>query len=342
MNYAPVIIPTLNRVDHLRRCVNSLLGNAEAEYTELFISVDYPPSEKYRNGYQEVKDYVKTIKGFKKVNVFYQECNLGPGLNVEFLINQVRNLQQETYIITEDDNEFSANYLSYVNWALNEFKNDPNIFAVCSKSDFSVKDESDYFKSKAYSPYGTGFWLKKLDEGYSFLQDDNISRMLKTREQVKKITSCSQHILSYLASDLLREVPAMRGRNDQITHVDIWMNVYCIVKDKYNVYPIIPKSRNWGNDGSGVHSPSKVETYDIHPELLDDLDEWTDEPVMSAIQEHTVNQLFSNHFPVPPKSIIRAYLIIFLYNVLRPKQFERFKTFMLRKKEKKTEEIYYG
>lgn len=342
MNCAPIIIPTLNRINHLRRCVNSLLGNAEAQYTELFISVDYPPNEKYWNGYNEVKDYVKTISGFKKVNIYYQEYNLGPGLNGEFLINQVRNLQQEAFIYTEDDNEFSVNYLSYVNWALNEFKENPDIFAVCSKPDFSVRRVADFFKAKAFSPYGTGFWIEKLDECYLFLNEDNISQMLESREQMKKITSCSRHILSYLACDLLREVPAMRGRNDQITHVDIWMNVYCFIKDKYNIYPIIPKSINWGRDGSGVHSPSRLKSNDNNSELLDNLDEWKEEPVLSAMQEHTINRLYSKHFHVSFKSTVRAYLVVFLYNVLHPKQFEWFKTFMLRNKKKNTEDIYYG
>ncbi len=71
MEYAAVIIPTLNRIDHLKRCVNSLLKNAEAQNTDLYISVDYPPADKYRVGYEEVKKYVKTISGFKNVYIYF-------------------------------------------------------------------------------------------------------------------------------------------------------------------------------------------------------------------------------------------------------------------------------
>ena len=47
MNFAPIIIPTLNRCDHLKACLESLNNNHNAENTEVFVSVDYPPSEKY-------------------------------------------------------------------------------------------------------------------------------------------------------------------------------------------------------------------------------------------------------------------------------------------------------
>ncbi len=36
MVYAPIIIPTLNRYEHLKRCVKSLQQNGWAKYTELY------------------------------------------------------------------------------------------------------------------------------------------------------------------------------------------------------------------------------------------------------------------------------------------------------------------
>ncbi len=52
--YAPVAIPTLNRIDHLKRCISSLAKNEYAKYTNIYISVDYPPNEKYLDGYNEI------------------------------------------------------------------------------------------------------------------------------------------------------------------------------------------------------------------------------------------------------------------------------------------------
>ena len=69
----PVLIPTLDRYEHLKRCVESLTENPEAKDTELFISVDYPPAEKYVEGYEKIRNYVPTITGFRDVHLYYQD-----------------------------------------------------------------------------------------------------------------------------------------------------------------------------------------------------------------------------------------------------------------------------
>ena len=127
MEYVPVVIPTLNRYDHLKRCVESLKNNQESKYTDLYISVDFPPADKYKEGYETIKEYVKTITGFNNVHLYYQKENLGPGFNRLFLMDEARK-EHNTYVFTDDDNEFSPNALAYMNWALETFKNDTRYF----------------------------------------------------------------------------------------------------------------------------------------------------------------------------------------------------------------------
>ena len=64
MTYYPVIIPTLNRYEHFKNCVESLSNNLYANETELVVGLDYPPSEKYIDGWKKIKDYIPSIKGF--------------------------------------------------------------------------------------------------------------------------------------------------------------------------------------------------------------------------------------------------------------------------------------
>ena len=101
--YAPVIILTLNRYEHLKRCISSLQKNGWAKYTPLYISVDFPPASKYEEGYQKICEYLKSgIDGFASVTVFYQRNNLGAYKNELFLIDEVRK-QYDRYIFTEDE-----------------------------------------------------------------------------------------------------------------------------------------------------------------------------------------------------------------------------------------------
>ena len=60
MIYAPVIIPTLNRYEHFCKCLESLEICTGAEYTDVYMALDYPPSDKY-------------VDGWKKVDAFLQE-----------------------------------------------------------------------------------------------------------------------------------------------------------------------------------------------------------------------------------------------------------------------------
>ena len=54
MIYAPVMIITFNRPQHLKRCIESLQRNEYAKYTELYISVDYPRTEDCKEDWQKV------------------------------------------------------------------------------------------------------------------------------------------------------------------------------------------------------------------------------------------------------------------------------------------------
>lgn len=58
LNYAPILIPTLNRYEHIRRCVESLSRCTHADKTELVIGLDFPPSEKYIERWKRIDAYL--------------------------------------------------------------------------------------------------------------------------------------------------------------------------------------------------------------------------------------------------------------------------------------------
>ena len=45
--YAPVVIPTLCRYEHLKRCIDSLSNCTGADRTELYIGLDFPAEESH-------------------------------------------------------------------------------------------------------------------------------------------------------------------------------------------------------------------------------------------------------------------------------------------------------
>lgn len=58
MVYYPICIPTLCRYEKFKECIESLAHNTIASKTDLIIGLDFPPSEKYREGYEKIKEYI--------------------------------------------------------------------------------------------------------------------------------------------------------------------------------------------------------------------------------------------------------------------------------------------
>ena len=351
MEYAAVIIPTLNRKKHLKRCVDSLLRNKECDKTDLYISVDFPPSEKYKEGYEEVKQYVKTIDGFGSVNIYFQEENLGPGLNRRFLESKMSE-KHDKYVFTDDDNEFSSNFLSYVNWGLEYFKDDESVYAICSCTDFDIdcdNKDSDYFMIQSYNPYGTGHWIHKNKKCADYLKQSSIEEIYNSKEKSQLLFDHFPLIYMWVAQDSLRRIYEMRGANDSLTYIDIWENVYIIQNGLNCVKPVIPKSRNWGQDGTGVHVSSN-EKEDFVPKTCLDTEEWKSEPVrMEACEEEKNFQIFKNKKQISKKEKTISDILFYLNRSFGNKSVYSFynamkKTYkkVFRKKSNNTGEVKYG
>ena len=62
MQYAPIALFTYNRADHTKQAVKSLLKNAEAKDSDLFIFSDGPKNEKAKKGVEENREYIRSLK----------------------------------------------------------------------------------------------------------------------------------------------------------------------------------------------------------------------------------------------------------------------------------------
>ena len=164
MKYAPIIIPTLNRDEHLKRCIESLKRNEWARETEIYISVDYPPNYQYEKGYKRVCEYLsQSFDEFKTFNVIYQKDNLGSVGNSIFLEKYVEK-KYDRYIFLEDDNEVSLNFIEYMDKGLELFASNEKIIAICASTFEGTKKEQfldNIFLTHNYAAYGVGKWKNK-------------------------------------------------------------------------------------------------------------------------------------------------------------------------------------
>lgn len=255
MNYAPIVIPTLNRYDHLRECVESLKNNALAEQTELYISVDYPPSQKYVEGYHKVLEYVNQgIDGFKEVHIFIQEENKGSSKNSKFLYGEVYK-RFDTYIFTEDDNVFSPDFLLYINQCLEKYKEDKEILAICGYSypiDWK-EDEDVIIKNNCLFPaWGYATWKEK-DEAFLSLTKSDIQTFMKSFKNVRKLYKRNKHLFVQAVHIAKNNHYLALDQNKELKHIDCVEGIYLVLQNMYVLMPALSMVRNMGSDGSGIN-----------------------------------------------------------------------------------------
>lgn len=269
MKFAPVIIPTLDRVEKLKNCLESLEQCIGASETDVFISVDYPPSNHYISGWLKVSEYLDykyKNHTFRNLIIIKREKNLGIGninSNSNVTLNELR-IKYDRYIFTEDDNLFSKNFLLYMNKGLEKFKDDKRIFMLSGynyQSTFPEMYKNNFYITQNGSPWGMGGWFDRLDELRKY-QDLNFLRSLLLDKSKYRILKHRRKIsISRILSML------------KVGHYfgDCCYGCYAAMEDKYWVLPVVSKVRNDGFDGSGYHcNANKYEKEFFDSQLIDE------------------------------------------------------------------------
>ena len=270
MEYAPILIPTLNRYEHLMKCLESLSRCTWADQTEVYVALDYPPSEKYVEGWEKNKEFLESCgdMGFKKLHLIEREENYGtrnPGDkgNLNYLCQEVRK-HYDRYIVTEDDNVFSPNFLEYMNKGFDKFEDDDSVISLCAfRWWFPIKEEGNtFFRSNASTtPWGVGYWTKKTEK-----------KPVLDYKWFRKHLTIKNLIKVYRNNGPAFVNAFMELSNSDKRHarpVDQHQAIYMTLEDKFQIIPVVSLVRNIGLDGSGVSMPQNNETmkefYDSIP-----------------------------------------------------------------------------
>lgn len=265
MNYYPVVIPTLNRYKHFRECVKSLSQNTHAEKTELIIGLDYPPSEKYKEGWLKIKEFIPTINGFYKITVFERDKNFGAVKNTAELTKYALT-KYDAYIVTEDDNIFSPCFLDFINKGLEKYKDDERIMAVSGylhPVDFgnNIKD-SNVMRLSSYPAWGIGVWKRSRIEIWEKMADHYMKYI------------CSHRKLLYIMRNNLRSLYQLifwtKSNPELDRKCDFTIECYQIINSKYTIVPTSSLVRNMGYDGTGENCGSLEKDIFSNQKILQD------------------------------------------------------------------------
>ncbi len=134
---APIVLFVYNRPEHTRRTVESLIKNSLADKSSLFVFSDGAKSDKDSKSVEEVRNYIRTIKSFNKIEITEREKNFGLANSVISGVTEVIESFGKV-IVLEDDMISSPFFLKYMNEVLNIFENEQRIFSVTGYT-FPVK-----------------------------------------------------------------------------------------------------------------------------------------------------------------------------------------------------------
>ena len=165
MNPAPVIVFTYKRTDTLKKLIASLLTNGLASETVLYLFSDGPKNNEDVEIVNEVRDYVKTIAGFKQIKYAFSNDNLGLAVSIISGVSKVF-LTADAAIILEDDLMVTPNFLIFMNQALERYQSEKNAFSVSGYSfnlgTSKIRGDDCYFLNRGWS-WGWATWKDRWD-----------------------------------------------------------------------------------------------------------------------------------------------------------------------------------
>lgn len=328
MVYAPILIPTLCRYEHFVKCIESLKKNTWAKYTDVYIGLDYPSKDSHWDGYNKICEYLQgDFSEFASFNVIKRTENYGSGRNMREMRADI--LQRyDRFIRTDDDIEFSQNFLEYMDKCLEHYENDDSVIAVSGYSypvNWKVSEGSNVFLENFVVPmWGTGFWTDKFLKIRSQLSEEKV--LVKRFPNIKKYR---RNMTDACYLDYVNDYLSMKPYwLDSIS--DIAMRIYCAVEGGSVVCPVVSKSRNLGFDGSGVYCQTidstlngdDANTYSYANQKID-------EDALFEIHVDTENAVDENRTRMnlfdgrPAKAVKKASAKLMIYKFLGKKLYSQ-------------------
>ena len=243
MQYAPIVIFAFNRLNSLKACVAALQKNTEALDSDLVVWVDGPRPDK--NGEKEkvdsVRNYVRTISGFRSVTYHFSVENKKLGPSIIDGVTQIVN-QYGKVIVVEDDLIASRNFLAYMNFGLNRYEQNQEVWSICG---FSCKMkvpkgyQADAYFCPRSSSWGWATWKNRWQ---------SCDWELKDWDEVVKNGKAFNR---WGGSDCFGMLKGWHeGRNQS------WAIRFCynqFVNNALSLFPVLSKIDNEGFDGSGTN-----------------------------------------------------------------------------------------
>ncbi len=241
---SPIVLFVYSRPAHTKKTIESLKKNKLSLDSDLFIFSDGPKTSSDAKAVEAVRKYIKTIVGFRHIQIIEAPKNKGLADSIISGVTQIIN-RYNRVIVLEDDLETSKNFLKYMNNALSFYQDTTNIWSIsgfCPPIKIPDGYKKPIYLSYRSSSYGWATWKDRWDKNDWQIKD--YEQFRKDKKKKEKFNRGGKDLTSLLEYQ-------MKG------DIDSWAVRWCYNQfklDMFSIYPVISKIRNIGFDGSGTHS----------------------------------------------------------------------------------------
>jgi GT2 family glycosyltransferase len=249
MDLAPIVLFVYNRPEHTKRTLEALASNNLAVNSILYIYSDGPVENASNEIIAKINDVRKVIREKNWCGTIYiSESGTNKGLVTSIIegVTEIVNKHGQI-IVLEDDLITSPFFLTYMNDALQTYKNLSNVYSVNGYM-FPVKsDKMESVLLPYTSSWGWGTWKEKwtafdIKMPFKNLIKENI--FLKTRFNLGDYPYAS--MLDY---------------EDNSWAICWYYSVF--IRNGLGVFPTASLIYNTGFDGSGIHFSEKTDVVQI-------------------------------------------------------------------------------
>lgn len=304
-NCAPIVVFCYNRPSHLKTLIESIQLNKEAIDSDLYVFSDGAKNELDIPLVQEIRKYISSLMGFKSIHCIWRENNIGLAKNVISGVSEVF-VKYEKIIVLEDDLCVSENFLDYMNQSLAYYKDQPSIFSISGYTapiEIPSNYQPDVFLFYRINSWGWGTWRDRWEKMDWEIADFEI--FIRNNQLRKAFNRGGEDCTPML----------LRQMQGKINSWAIRFNYNCYKKSLLNIYPVISKVSNTGNDGSGTH----VKSTSYYNTSLD-----IEQKAVQLMMPELDSQIVSNYQHFFKKSFLRK--IIYSFNLYQYLIFNRFKS----------------
>ena len=239
--YAPILLFVYNRPEHVRRNIQALLKNELAAESELFIYSDAAKDETSQAAVKEVRAFIRSIQGFKKITITERAENWGLARSIiDGVTTQINRYGR--VIVLEDDLVVAPHFLQFMNDALETYRDEERVGHI-QACDFT-HDPSlpDTFLIKWTGSWGWGTW----DRAWKHFNADG--KALLTELESRKLTYTFDFNGKYGYTRMLRR--QIEGKNNSWA---IRWNASLFLKGILSLNVGKSLVQNEGFDGSGTN-----------------------------------------------------------------------------------------